>query len=190
MNFIISMNTVSLCGSLWGNPYFPSFPSWQNGAFKLLHSVAENHQNSQNRQSLRKHNSRSASKFLACPKQSTLQHSWGNNLLRPLPFTFCSPRHGPKTPKNSRLILLPSARGEDNMMESVMEPEWRLCLTSLSHCTVQCSICYSLNWPISNDGRIINQAMKRKLKNPGFKTVLSRGSHHIYVWKGGSVAWN
>lgn len=150
-----------------------------------MHSVAESHKNSHNRESLRQHNSKGALKSVASPKQSPLQHSWGNNLLRPLPFTFCSPRHGPKTPQNSRLILLPSEEAE----KTWWRVWWRLCVTSLRHYTVQILICYSLNWPISNGGRTINQTMKRKI-NSGFKIVFSRGSHPVKVWQSGSVAWS
>lgn len=142
-------------------------------------------QNSHNSESLRQHNSKRASEFLAYLKQSTLRHSWGNSLLRPLPFPFCSPRHNPKTPQNSRLILLPSEEAEETWWRV-----WcRLRLTSLSHYNVQTLICYSLNWPISNSGRTINQTKKRKI-NPGFKIVFSRGSRPVWVRQSGSVAWS
>ena len=66
--------------------------------------------NSHNREHVQQQNSERPSTFLAYPKQSSPRHSWGNNLPRPLPLTLCSPRYAPKTPQNSRLILLPWER--------------------------------------------------------------------------------
>lgn len=91
------------------------------------------------------------SKFLVYPKQSVVQHSWGNSLLRPLPFTFCSPRHTPKTPQNSRLILLPSEEEKTR---------WRVCLTSLSHRHRPNLHLVLANWSISSSSRIIKQTTK------------------------------